>query len=99
MYILTTSKDYRLYIYLLVYTQKKSASSLHYKTRKYGDDLFVLRLKSNITLSVGSTAGFMKTVSSVYNLLMSSVYPSLSTQVAEETIFRKNPVTASTNGI
>ena len=38
------------------------------------------------------TSGFMKTVPSVYTLLMNTIYPSQSSQVAEGTVFRKHMV-------
>ena len=37
-------------------------------------------------ISLCDTAGFMKTVHSLYTLLMNTIYLSLSTQVAEETV-------------
>ena len=37
-------------------------------------------------------AGIMKTVHSLYTFSINTIYPSLSTQVAERTVFRKHTV-------
>ena len=39
-----------------------------------------------------NTAGFMKTIQSVYTLLMNTIYLSHGTQIAEGTLFRKHSV-------
>ena len=41
------------------------------------------------SMLLSGTSGFMKTVPSVYSLIMNTFYQSHSTQVAEETVFRK----------
>ena len=75
-----------IYINILMYIQY---TSIH----RYIHLSNHLSIYPNIyTVSSLATTGFMKAVPSVYTLLMNTIYPSHSTQVAEGTVFRKHTV-------
>ena len=50
-----------------------------------------------LIILIFSTAGYMKTVPSVYTLLINTIYLSLSIQVAEWTLFRKHTLSEKEN--
>ena len=58
--------------------------------KPYLTQYVITRLKQFTVIRFKNTAGFMNTVPPVYTLLMITIYLSLSTQVAEETVFKKH---------